>query len=229
MNKVLLVDDDELLCQSLRTYVESFNIEMKTINDGREVTKYLAEVELIILDVMLPGEDGFSICKSLRQQTDIPIIMLTARGDVTDKVVGFEIGADDYMSKPFEPRELIARIQNLLRKNDQLGKTTSRGAEEQYVFRELIVDFSKRRAFLEQKEIDLTSMEFSLLLLLIQNKQKILCRNEILNLLKGVDVDLYTRSIDIMVSRLRCKLNDDKENVKFIKTIWGRGYCFIGD
>lgn len=227
MATILLLDDDIKLANSLVQYFAQFGLTLTTLHHPSGLWQLLPNLDLLILDVMLPDEDGFSICKRIRQTSTLPIIMLTARGDVTDKVVGFELGADDYLAKPFEPRELVARTQRLLRKQ-QRPSQEPKSTENSYRFNELTVQWCRRRVFLEQHEVDLTSMEFELLKLLIENKQIILSRDEILNRIKGIDAELFTRSVDILISRLRSKLNDDKENLRFIKTIWGRGYCFIG-
>jgi DNA-binding response OmpR family regulator len=177
----------------------------------------------VILDIMLPEMDGFEVCRAIRQTSKIPIIMLTARGEVTDKVVGLELGADDYLAKPFEPRELVARIQSVLRRAKQPGDNQT------LTFERLIIDLDKRVALLDGNPVDLTTNEFTALALLARNAGKVLNRDQILQELRGMDCDAFNRSVDIAVSRLRQKLNDDPRSPEFIKTVWGTGYVFIGN
>jgi DNA-binding response OmpR family regulator len=171
---------------------------------------------------MLPGMSGFEVCKTIRQSYPIPIIMLTARGEVTDKVVGLELGADDYLPKPFEPRELVARIQSVLRRTHGIDKTQVKR------FDRLEIDFPKRIVKLDGVVVDLTSNEFAVLALLVRNSGKVLNRDQILEELRGIEWDAFNRSVDITMSRLRHKLRDDPKSPSFIKTVWGTGYVFIG-
>jgi DNA-binding response OmpR family regulator len=164
---------------------------------------------------MLPGKDGFEICREVRKTSNIPIIMLTARGDVIDRVSGLELGADDYIGKPFEPRELVARVQAILRRSDVAG--TSEGKLN---FEGLTIDTDTRSASVDDKPVDLTSMEFELLLILARRHGRKLSRDEILSELRGIDAAILTRSVDIMVSRLRQKLGDSVKPARFIQTIW---------
>ena len=172
---------------------------------------------------MLPGMNGCDICKKLRGQGGrTPIIMLTARGDLSDRVVGLEIGADDYLAKPFEPRELAARIQSILR------RTTKMGSQDAAVFGRLRIDYAKRTASVDDTDTDLTTNEFTALALLAGSPGKVFDRDEILQELRGMDCEAFNRSVDITMSRLRQKLDDDPKNPEFIKTVWGAGYVFIG-
>ena len=176
--------------------------------------------DLVILDVMLPEMDGFEVCKAIRKTSEIPIIMLTARGDVMDRVVGLEIGADDYLAKPFEPRELVARIQNILKRT---GRAAPNGAVLN--FGTLVIDTQLRSVTLDGALLNLSAMEYQLLELFARQPGKTFSRDEILNTLKGVDADdLFTRSVDILISRLRTKLKP----LDCIKTQRGSGYCFVG-
>jgi two-component system phosphate regulon response regulator OmpR len=159
----------------------------------------------------------------IRQTSNIPIIMLTARGEVTDKVVGLELGADDYLAKPFEPRELVARIQSVLRRAKQPIDNQT------LTFERLVIDLDKRIALLDGNPVDLTTNEFTVLALLARNAGKVLNRDQILQELRGMDCDAFNRSVDIAVSRLRQKLNDDPKSPDFIKTVWGTGYIFVGN
>jgi DNA-binding response OmpR family regulator len=172
---------------------------------------------------MLPGKDGFEICREVRKTSNIPIIMLTARGDVIDRVSGLELGADDYIGKPFEPRELVARVQATLRRTESVGPTVG-----QLNFEGLSIDTETRNVRVDGQPVDLTSMEYELLLILARRHGRKLSRDDILSELRGIDAAILTRSVDIMISRLRQKLGDSIKPPRFIQTVWGRGYSFIG-
>lgn len=227
MPKILLIDDDEKLGELLQSFFQRFDLELEISHDPEAGLAALAAVEpdLVILDVMLPGQDGFEVCRSIRKTSSVPIIMLTARGEVTDRIVGLELGADDYMPKPFEPRELVARIQNVLRRSTTAVKKSNK---LEYVGLE--VDLDRRSAELDGAPLDLTTMEYQLLALFASNPGRTYTRDEILNELRGIDAQLFSRSVDILVSRLRQKLGDtSKKNARFIKTVWGTGYAFVGE
>ncbi len=220
MYKILLIDDDERLGELLQEYFARFNHRLECAtrpSTGREMLA-LGGFDLVILDVMLPEMDGFEVCREIRKHSDVPVIMLTARGDVMDRVVGLELGADDYLPKPFEPRELIARIQNVLKRVQR----TTHGHILQ--LGPLRIELEMRRALLAETELALSTMEYQLLELLAGSPGKIFTRDEILNQLKGIDADVFTRSVDILVSRLRQKL----EPYSMIKTVRGTGYVFVG-
>jgi DNA-binding response OmpR family regulator len=224
MIKVLLIDDDRKHSQLLKTYLSQFGIALDCAADADEGFRRLSksDPDLLLLDVMLPGRDGFDICREVRQTSRIPIIMLTARGDVVDRVSGLEIGADDYIGKPFEPRELVARIQSILR------RTGAAEAGPQVLrFDGIDIDTDARVVTVDGKRIELTSMEFELLVILARRAGKKVSRDEILNDLRGIDAAILTRAVDIMVSRLRQKLGDPIKPPRFIQTIWGFGYSFI--
>mgnify|MGYP001818567625 CR=1 FL=1 len=225
MNRILLIDDDTQLATLLGQYFEQFSFELESATRPSQGIALLDQkhYDLVILDIMLPEIDGFEVCKTIRKDNDIPIIMLTARGEVMDRIVGLELGADDYLPKPFEPRELIARIQGIL-KRAQPKASTEIEPGAVLSFNTLVIDTGKRMATLENNEIALSAMEYQLLLLFASSPQKTFTRDELLNLLKGIDADVYTRSIDIMVSRLRQKLKP----LDLIKTIRGEGYMFVG-
>jgi DNA-binding response OmpR family regulator len=225
MTKILLIDDDEKLGELLEAFFQRFDLDLKVALDPEAGLSMLTSVEpdLVILDVMLPGQDGFEVCRTIRKTSAVPIIMLTARGEVTDRIVGLEIGADDYMPKPFEPRELVARIQNVLRRSN-----TARPQGQELQYEGLSVDMERRTAELDGEELDLTTMEYQLLVLFASNPGKTYTRDEILNELRGIDAQLFSRSVDILVSRLRQKLGDTSKQARFIKTVWGTGYAFIG-
>jgi DNA-binding response OmpR family regulator len=220
---ILVVDDDEKLNQLLKRFLKDYGYEVFSAVDADEGLKKVRTVlpDLIILDVMLPGMTGFDVCKRIRESSSVPIIMLTARGDVMDKVVGLELGADDYLPKPFEPRELVARIQAVLR------RVQNRGTDRRRRFGALIIDFHRRQAFLEDQTVDLTTSEFACLELLVRNAGRVLDRDEIMQALRGIDSDQFNRVVDITMSRVRQKLGDDPKHPRFIKTIWGTGYMFV--
>lgn len=220
---ILVVDDDEKLNQLLKRFLKDYGYAVYSAVDADEGLKKVRTVlpDLIILDVMLPGMNGFEVCKRIREFSRVPIIMLTARGDVMDKVVGLELGADDYLPKPFEPRELVARIQAVLR------RAQNSGADRQRRFGALTIDFHRRQAFLDGQEVDLTTSEFAALELLVRHAGRVLDRDEIMQTLRGIDSEQFNRVVDVTMSRVRQKLGDDPRHPQFIKTIWGSGYMFV--
>jgi OmpR family response regulator RpaB len=225
VDKILIIDDDELLCDRLVAYFSLFELTLFTANSASSGLAKMAEIspDLLLLDVMMPEKDGFTLCKEIRAVNTLPIIMLTARGDLSDKVLGLDIGADDYMSKPFEPRELVARIKVLLRRAvPPIQKADT------LTFNNLIIYPQQHKVILHGDLVNLTGMEFNLLVLLAKNPGKVFNRDALLNALKGIDADVYTRSIDILMSRLRQKLGDNPKQVTYIKTLRNIGYCFVG-
>ena len=223
-SRLLIIDDDEKLNKLLTDYLGKMGFEVLSAtlpSQGLEKLEREAP-DLVILDVMLPEMDGFEVCRTIRQSSTIPVIMLTARGEVMDRVVGLEIGADDYLPKPFEPRELVARIQSVLRRVQPKSKS---GVKK---IGSLSIDFHKLEATVDDKPACLTSSEFECLALLVKNSGKVLNRDQIIEQLRGIEWDAFNRSVDITMSRLRQKLGDDPKNPRFIKTIWGTGYLFIG-
>ncbi len=225
MAKILLIDDDEKLGDLLGAFFQRFDLNLKVAHDPVTGLAMLGNEnpDLVILDVMLPGQDGFEVCRKIRKVSSVPIVMLTARGEVTDRIVGLEIGADDYMPKPFEPRELVARIQNVLRRS-----TSKRAQSRQLRYEGMTIDLERRTAELDGAPLELTTMEYQLLELFARNPGKTYTRDEILNELRGIDAQLFSRSVDILVSRLRQKLADTSKQARFIKTVWGTGYAFVG-
>lgn len=221
MQRILLIDDDERLADILRRYFDRFELELTNAVLPSRGLSLLEKggFDLVILDIMLPEMDGFEVCKSIRKTSEIPIIMLTARGEVMDRVVGLELGADDYLPKPFEPRELVARIHSILKRS-----TYKVGPGGVIRIDRLELDTGKRSVQLEGIAIELSSSEYALLELFARNPGKTFNRDEILKQLKGIEVDIYSRSVDILVSRLRQKLKPHT----LIHTIRGQGYRFIG-
>ena len=225
MNRILLIDDDTKLADLLGQYFAQFDFELASATLPSQGFSMLEQntYDLVILDIMLPEMDGFEVCKALRRKSNIPIIMLTARGEVMDRIVGLELGADDYLPKPFEPRELVARIHGVL-KRAQMATEVENTQSTLLSFDTLHIDTGKRQVTLDDKEIMLSAMEYQFLLLLASSPQKTFSRDELLNQLKGIDADVFTRSIDILVSRLRQKLKPHD----YIRTIRGQGYVFVG-
>jgi len=221
MRRILLIDDDALLAAPLAEYFARFEFALDSATRPTEGLAKLrsASYDAAILDVMLPEMDGFELCRQIRRESDLPIVMLTARGDVMDRVVGLEIGADDYLPKPFEPRELLARLQTVLRR-----ARAPAGATRQLVFEGLTIDLDRRRVLVHERVAELTGTEFELLALLAAEPHKVFDRDEILNRLRGHEAELHTRAVDILVSRLRKKL----EPLGCIKTLRNAGYTFAG-
>jgi DNA-binding response OmpR family regulator len=223
--KILIIDDDEKMNGLLQNYLTGFGYEViactHPVTGLQKIRKCLPD--LIILDIMLPDMDGFAVCREIRKDHAIPVIMLTARGDVTDRIVGLELGADDYLPKPFEPRELVARIQTVLRRMTQQYNPAA-----SIRFDRLEIIPEKQSVTLDGKSVDITVMEYQLLHLLVEKRGRIVTREQIMDILRGIDWPAFDRSVDVLVSRLRQRLKDDPKNPQFIKTIWGTGYMFIG-
>ena len=220
MQKILLIDDDAHLGGPLTTYLARFDLQVTqalTPSAGMALLQRFT-YDAVILDVMLPEQDGFAVCRNIRALGDTPIIMLTARGDVTDRVVGLEMGADDYLPKPFEPRELAARLQSILRR--QRGTPLATDAVLQ--FENLCIDPTERTARVNNQPLALTTSEFDTLWLLASQPGKVFHRDDILNTLHGHYADVFTRAVDITISRLRKKL----QPLQAIKTVRNAGYQF---
>jgi OmpR family response regulator RpaB len=217
MPRILLIDDDEHLAAPLAAYFARFDFVLDSaLRPGEGLAKLRAGTyDAAILDVMLPEMDGFALCREIRKESDIPVIMLTARGDVMDRVVGLELGADDYLPKPFEPRELVARVQTILRRQRAVAPAGARR-----VFEGLVINTETREVLRLGEKVELTGTEFELLALLAADPGKVFNRDDILNRLRGHEAELYTRAVDIVVSRLRKKL----EPLDCIKTLRNAGY-----
>ena len=223
--RILIIDDDADLNALLTEYLGRFGHQLRSATTAaRGLSELRRELpDLVILDIMLPDIDGLSLCREIRGEFDVPIVMLTARGEVADRVMGLELGADDYVPKPFEPRELVARIQSVIRRT--ASKAPLIGALE---FDGLRLEKETRRVTLDNQAVELTTMEFELLTILMQSHGRVLSRNYLIERLRGIDVDVYDRSIDMLVSRLREKLRDNVQSPRFIKTIRLTGYQFVG-
>jgi DNA-binding response OmpR family regulator len=221
--RVLIIDDDERLNGLLTTYLTRFGFLVHAVahpDAGLRALK-TESPDLLVLDIMLPDTDGLTVCRRVRETSRIPIIMLTARGDVADRIVGLELGADDYLPKPFEPRELVARMQAVLRRG-------AHDDEEIVRVGPLEVNWTTRSASLGGRTLALTSAEFELLGLLVRNRGRVLSRDRIIEAMRGIDAEAYDRSIDVLVSRVRQKLGDDAKHATFIRTVRGIGYSFQG-
>jgi two-component system, OmpR family, phosphate regulon response regulator OmpR len=230
--KVLIVDDDARLRNMLQKYLTEQHFSVKAVESGKEMDRYLARqhVDVIVLDLMMPIEDGLSICRRLRQANNqIPILMLSAKGDDVDRIMGLELGADDYLPKPFNPRELIARISSLLRRQP---KTTAAAPEtEQAIihFGEFTLDLSTRQLMKGEQKVVLTSGEFAILKVLCKHPHEPLSRDKLMHLVKGREFEVFDRSIDVQISRLRKLVEPDPGKPRYIQTVWGLGYVFVPD
>ena len=225
--RLLVVDDEAELRGLLQSYLtkEGFNVE--AVEDGVAMDRFLAQnqVDLVILDLMLPGEDGLSIGRRLRQQRNLPIIILSARGEELDRIVGLEMGADDYLTKPFNPRELLARVRSVLRRCKETPVETD-GEDEVMCFGDFALDVKKHRLSREGKNIPLTAGEFALLHIFLKNTDRVMSRSKLLELTKGYDHAPFDRSIDVCVGRLRKKIESDPSEPVYLCTIRGSGYLF---
>ena len=224
MEKILIIDDDIQLSKLIEEFLETFNYEITTMHEPEPALEFLQKntMDLVILDIMLPGIDGFQALRKIREHSQIPVIMLTARGEVTDKIVGLELGADDYLAKPFEPRELLARIQSILRRSSSPATMV-----DILEFQHLTINKLKQEVLLDKEILHLSTSEYEALLLFAENPGKVMDREIMVESLRGITWQSYDRSVDVLVSRLRNKLGDSTNKIRFIKTIHGIGYKFI--
>lgn len=222
---VLIIDDDDELNTLLTEYLGRFGFKVSAATHPMQGLRALKShtPDVVVLDVMLPELDGFALCRKIRETSHVPILMLTARGDVMDRILGLELGADDYLGKPFEPRELVARISAILR------RAAAKPAADLLRLGALELNFASLTAALRGENLLLTTAEFALLELLVKARGRVLSREQMMEATRGVDGDSFDRSIDVLVSRLRHKLEDDPKEPRYIKTVWGRGYVFIGE
>jgi two-component system OmpR family response regulator len=229
--RVLLVDDEPTLRQPLADYLTRQGFIVRQAEDAAKARAALIEdtPDLVLLDIMMPGEDGLSLCRHLSESKNIPVILLTARGEATDRIVGLEIGADDYVVKPFEPRELVARIRSVLRRT---AKQPSAATEEDalYEFEGWTLDPLKRRLTdPEGTVVPLSSAEFRLLVAFLSHPRQVLDRDRLLDMVQGREAHLFDRAVDNQVSRLRRKMETDSRDPKLIQTVWGGGYRLAAD
>lgn len=220
---VLIIDDDEKLVRLLVDFLSQYEIKVLSAHepDAGMALLQAKKPDLVILDVMLPGRSGFEVCKEIRTLSDVPVIMLTARGEVSDRIVGLGLGADDYLPKPFDPRELLARIEAIIRRSGGHAGTV------RLRFGDLTIDSDSRQVLLKGELVDLSTSEFDVLVLLARNPKRVFNRDQIMGQLRGTDWAAFDRSVDVLVSRLRHKLGDDPKRPTYIRTIWGAGYRFI--
>lgn len=224
---VLIVEDARDIREPLGRYLREHGYRATTAPDALAARKLMkgAAIDLVVLDIMMPGEDGLSLCRSIRETSQIPVILLTARGEEVDRIIGLEMGADDYIPKPFSPRELIARISAVLRRTQALPPRQKPPEAARIKFGDWLLDTGQRELIgVDGVAIALSSGEFSLLQALLERPKIALTRNQLLDLTKGRDAELFDRSIDNHVSRLRKKIEPDPKNPRYIKTVWGGGY-----
>lgn len=225
--RIMIVEDDERLAVLTRDYLAANGLDVSVVSNGNEAIRRIPaeEPDLVVLDLMLPGADGLTVCREVRKQYRNPILMLTARSDDMDQVLGLEMGADDYVAKPVKPRLLLARIRALLRRVESELEPVPTRLE----FDNLIIDNAAREVLLDGRSVELTSAEYDLLWLLASNAGRVLSRELIFEKLRGIQYDGQDRSIDVRISRIRPKIGDDPDNPKRIKTVRSRGYLFVAD
>jgi len=230
--KILVVDDDMRLRSLLERYLIEQGYQVRSAANSEQMDRLLERenFHLMVLDLMLPDEDGLSICRRLRQQENqIPIIMLTAKGDEVDRIIGLEMGADDYLPKPFNPRELLARAKAVLRRKTSEAPGAPSQSEQTVTFGPFSLDLATREMSEDGKQMTLTSGEFAVLKSLVTHPREPLSRDKLMNLARGRDYSALERSIDVQVSRLRRMLEQDPANPRYIQTVWGLGYVFVPD
>lgn len=230
--KILVVDDDVRLRSLLDRYLAEQGFTVKSVADGNQLDRALERehFDLLVLDLMLPGEDGLAICRRLRAaNNDLPILMLTARGEEVDRIVGLELGADDYLPKPFNPRELVARIQAILRRRPKHTPGAPAETHETVEFGKIRVHLDSRRLQREGEDVSLTTAEFALLKVLLDHPRQPLSRDKLMELARGREYDVFDRAIDVQISRLRKLVEDDPAKPRYIQTVWGFGYVFVPD
>ena len=225
---ILIVDDDPQIRTLVKKLLEKNYMRVKLARDVIEAQASLDREtpDLIVLDLMMPGEDGTSFCRRLRQESSIPILMLSALGDDVDRIIGLETGADDYLAKPFNPRELIARIRSILRRAGSPPAASKASKIQRFTFEDFRFEPEARRLFRENDEISLTSGEFTLLQILVEHAPRVLSRDQLLELSRGINASSFDRSIDSHISRLRGKIEDNPRRPELIKTIRNLGYVF---
>ncbi|MBV1787486.1 response regulator [Marinobacterium sp. D7] len=229
---ILVVDDHQEIRDLVANYLEQFDFRVTTARDGQEMKRILevSAIDLIVLDLMMPGEDGLSLCRQLRESSQIPIIMVTAMAEQTDRVVGLEMGADDYLTKPFFPRELLARIKAVLRRAEALPRQREPLQVERLSFDRWVLDVARRELVgSDEVAVPLSTAEFKLLSTFLAHPHRVLSREQLLDLTSGRQAEVFDRSIDNQVSRLRRKIERDSTHPQLIKTVWGGGYMLTVD
>ena len=229
---ILVVDDHSEIRDLLKRFLEQHGLRVSCARDGKEMKRLLEEREfdLLVLDLMMPGEDGLTLCRELRVKSNLPIIMLTAMGEETDRIIGLEMGADDYLAKPFNPRELLARIKAVMRRTQAETQPAAETLTRDLRFDRWLLDVNRRELVDEDGVgLSLSTAEFDLLKVFLERPQRVLSRDQLLDLARGREAVAFDRAIDTLVSRLRRKLERDPKNPELIKTIWGGGYLFAAD
>ncbi|HHQ4707125.1 TPA: response regulator [Aeromonas veronii] len=229
---ILVVDDHSEIRDLLKRFLEQHGLRVSCARDGKEMKRLLEEREfdLLVLDLMMPGEDGLTLCRELRVKSNLPIIMLTAMGEETDRIIGLEMGADDYLAKPFNPRELLARIKAVIRRTQADTQPAAETLTRDLRFDRWLLDVNRRELVDEDGVgLSLSTAEFDLLKVFLERPQRVLSRDQLLDLARGREAVAFDRAIDTLVSRLRRKLERDPKNPELIKTIWGGGYMFSAD
>ena len=227
--RLLVVDDDQHIRALLTRYLTQEGFAVVGVEDGAAMDEWLAgnQADLVILDLMLPGEDGLSVARRLRRESSVPIVMLSARGEDIDRIVGLEVGADDYLAKPFNPRELLARIRAVLRRQPAADPPAREDPEAPVeVFGPYRLDAKRRELTRDGEPMALTSSEFDLLQVFLARPNRLLNRDSLLDLLKGYERSPFDRSMDVQVARLRSKIEPDTKHPIYIRTVWGKGYIF---
>lgn len=225
---VLIVDDERNICELIRLYLEKEGYGTIIAYDGEEAVNIYKEKnpDIVLLDIMLPGKDGWQVCREIRGTSDVPIIMLTAKGEVFDKVLGLELGADDYIVKPFEPKELVARIKAVLRRSAR-GTKAEEPSPEELRFEGLVINRDTYEVYLDGNRLDFPPKEFELLFYLAGNKNKVFTRDQLLNEIWGYEFFGDSRTVDVHIKRIREKIeSDDVSRPWQLKTVWGVGYKF---
>ncbi len=229
---ILIVDDDAEIRSLLSQYLVKNGLRVTAVADGRGMWHALdaGRIDLIVLDLMLPGDDGLTLCRNLRAKSDTPVIMLTARGDETDRIVGLEMGADDYLAKPFSARELLARIKAILRRARSLPENLQPESARHIRFSDWVLDTSHRQLISAANVVTpLSGAEYRLLRIFLSHPNRVLNRDQLVDLTQGKEADPLDRSIDVQVSRLRNRLGDDPREPRLIKTVRGEGYVLAVD
>ncbi|GEK13706.1 osmolarity response regulator transcription factor OmpR [Aliivibrio fischeri] len=231
-HKILVVDDDARLRSLLERYLSEQGFQVRSVANSEQMDRLLARetFHLMVLDLMLPGEDGLSICRRLRSANNmLPILMLTAKGDEIDRIVGLEVGADDYLPKPFNPRELLARIRAVLRRQVIEAPGAPSAEDKMIEFGEFRLNLGTREMFRNEEPMPLTSGEFAVLKSLVTNMREPMSRDKLMNMARGREYSAMERSIDVQISRLRRMIEEDPSRPRYIQTVWGLGYVFVPD
>lgn len=228
---ILVVDDDQEIRSLLSKFLGKHDYRVTIAKDGRDMRDQLKDwkIDLIVLDLMMPGEDGLSLCRWVRSESDVPIIMLTAMGEDVDRIIGLEVGADDYIAKPFNPRELLARIKAVLRRSAAAAVPVGAGNEETVKFADFVLDIGTRTLKKSGTDIPLTTGEYDLLVAFIEHPKRVLNRDQLLDMARGRAAIPFDRAIDVQVGRLRKKIEADIKTPTMIKTVRGGGYVFTPD